>query len=323
MFGKIGSKQSVCVKTWFLLGNLGLWLIYKMRGDRKLYLRRKKSLNIFLKAIVAGAMLTFFAAQVQPAFAGGLLNKIKKEKKLVVATEAAYPPMEFVKDGKIVGLGKDVLDIIVADLGVELIQHDLPFQGIIPGLLAKKFDFVATSMSITEERAKKVAYTLPLIIDYNEVAVRSQNKDIKSPWDLNGKIVGTQLASSNQEYAEKFNEELKAKGGSGFKELRLYTAFPEIMMAMMNKQIDASSFPTIILATFNKKRPGILKSVGRVGPTDPLCWITLPEDLDVRDYLNSMILKLRDSGKLYELQMKWLGTKIEIQDSGYLPPGAF
>jgi len=288
-----------------------------------MYLMRKKSLNIFVTAIVAGAILTFFTAQVQPAFAEGLLNKIKKEKKLEVGTEAAYPPMEFVKDGKIVGLGKDVLDIIVADLGVELIQHDLPFQGIIPGLLAKKFDFVATSISITEERAKKVAYTLPLIIDYNEIAVLSKNKNIKSPWDLNGKIIGTQLASSNQAYAEKFNEELKAKGGSGFKELRLYTSFPEVMMAIMNKQIDASSFPTIILGTFIKKQPGILKSVGRVGPTDPLTWITRPENLDVRDYLNSMILKLRDNGKLYELQMKWLGIKTEIQDSGYLPPGAF
>ena len=45
---------------------------------------------------------------------------------------------------------------------VELNQLDLPWQGILPGLLAKKFDFVATSVSVTEERVKKYAYTVPI-----------------------------------------------------------------------------------------------------------------------------------------------------------------
>ena len=46
-------------------------------------------------------------------------------------------------------------------------------------------------------------------------------------------------------------------------------------------------------------------------------------DLDVRDYINSIILRTRDSGKLYELQKKWLGTAQEIPDGGHLPAGAF
>ena len=90
-------------------------------------------------------------------------DKIKKTGQVTVGTEAAFPPFEFVQDGKIVGYGKDMLDIIIADLGVELNQLDLPWQGILPGVLAGKFDFVATSVTIKPDRAKQFAFTLSLI----------------------------------------------------------------------------------------------------------------------------------------------------------------
>ena len=53
---------------------------------------------------------------------------------------------------------------------VELNQLDLPWQGILPGLLAKKFDLVATSVSVTEERVKKYAYTVPIAEGTSELA---------------------------------------------------------------------------------------------------------------------------------------------------------
>ena len=87
-------------------------------------------------------------------FAETTFEKIKRTGKVTVGTEAAFPPFEFVEDGKIVGYGKDILDYIVADMKVELNQLDLPWQGILPGVLAGKFDFVATSVSIRAERAK-------------------------------------------------------------------------------------------------------------------------------------------------------------------------
>ena len=101
------------------------------------------------------------------------LEKIKRTGKVTVGTEAAFPPFEFVEDGKIVGYGKDILDYIVADMKVELNQLDLPWQGILPGVLAGKFDFVATSVSIRAERAKKYAFTVPIAEGTNWVMKRS------------------------------------------------------------------------------------------------------------------------------------------------------
>jgi polar amino acid transport system substrate-binding protein len=310
-------------KDLFFIGKFRSELNHQVKGEKKMYFGRHKSFNVLLKAIVGVAILTFFIAHIQPAFAEGLLTKIKQEKKLVVGTEAALEPMEFVKDGKIIGYGKDFLDIIAADLDVELVQYDLPFQGIIPGLLAKKFDLVATSVAPNEERIKKVAFTLPIAAVNYDIVVLAKNKDIKSQYDLNGKVVATQLASAPQPVLEKFNNELKAKGGSGYKQLALYQAFPETYIALANGQVDAICIATISFAALNKKRPGVYKVIGSIGDSVWLCWLTRPQDIDVRDYINSMILKLRDSGKLYELQRKWLGTIQKIPDGGHLPPGAF
>jgi polar amino acid transport system substrate-binding protein len=74
-----------------------------------------------------------------------------------------------------------------------------------------------------------------------------------------------------------------------------------------------------------KQRPGVFERVDPAIPGDPAYqfWVTRPEDLDLRDFINSVIRKLRDNGELAELQRKWFGVKMNLPDGGYLPPGAF
>ena len=115
----------------------------------------RKSALLIVTALASNAVA--IAASAETTF-----EKIKQTGQVTVGTEAAFPPFEFVEDGKIVGYGKDILDIIIADLGVELNQLDLPWQGILPGVLAGKFDFVATSVTIKPDRAKQYAFTVPI-----------------------------------------------------------------------------------------------------------------------------------------------------------------
>ena len=143
-------------------------------------------------------------------FAETTFEKIKRTGKVTVGTEAAFPPFEFVEDGKIVGYGKDILDYIVADMKVELNQLDLPWQGILPGVLAGKFDFVATSVSIRAERAKKYAFTVPIAEGTNWVMKRSGDASINSPDDLSGKVVCTQLASGSEKATKEWEEDMKS-----------------------------------------------------------------------------------------------------------------
>ncbi len=255
--------------------------------------------------------------------AEGLLEEIRSEGKLVVGTEAAFPPFEYVEDGEIVGYGKDILDLIVEDLSVELEQLDLPWQGILPGILAGQFDLVATSVSITPERVQKYAFTIPIGEGTSTAMKRDGDDSIQFVEDLAGKVVGTQLASSGEGAAKAFEEEvLTADGGEGYQQLKLYTSYPEVFLALANGEIDAAISGLPLLAVLTQERPGIYEIVGPIRDTSYMSWVTRPEDTDLRDYINTQLLGIIEDGTLYELQEKWFGFTMEIPTEGYLPEGA-
>ena len=268
-----------------------------------------------LKACSVSALLIAAAAMAQ---AETTYEAIKRTGKVTVGTEAAFPPFEFVEDGEIVGYGKDILDYIVADLDVVLILLDLPWQGILPGVLAGKFDFVATTVSVRPERVTKYAFTVPIAEGTTWTMKRMGDDSIGGVEDLAGKVVGTQLSSAGEAAAKEFEATLDG----GFAELKLYTSYPETYLALANGEIDVvvQSLPN--LAVVAKEQPGVFELVGAIGSLSYMGWVTRPEDLDLRDYLSSKIIEMRDNGKLYELQDKWFGFKMEIPDEGYLPEGA-
>ena len=249
-------------------------------------------------------------------------DKIKKSGQVTVGTEAAFPPFEFVQDGKIVGYGKDILDIIIADLGVELNQLDLPWQGILPGVLAGKFDFVATSVTIKPDRAKQFAFTVPIGEGTTWIMKRKGDTSIMSVDDMAGKDVGTQLASGNEDDSKAFEADMKARGLDGFGELKLFTSYPEVTLALANGTLDVAVQNLPNLAVIIQKQPDLFELVGPITDISYFGWVTRPEDTDLRDYLSEQILKMRDSGKIDELQDKWFGFRMEIPDEGYLPEGA-
>lgn len=271
--------------------------------------------RLALSVLLAGGVAAAASAETT-------LEKIKRTGKTTVGTEAAFPPFEFIEDGKIVGYGKDILDYVVADMGIELNQLDLPWQGILPGVLAGKFDFVATSVSVRPERVTKYAFTVPIAEATTWTMKRAGDDAIASVDDIAGKVVGTQLASAGEGASKEFEAALKAKGMSGFKELKLFTSYPETYLALANGEIDivVQSLPN--LAVVVKEQPGVFELVGAIGKLSYMGWVTRPEDTDLRDHLSAKILEMRDSGKLYALQDKWFGFRMSIPDKGYLPDGA-
>ena len=102
--------------------------------------------------LAALSLVTLFTA---PARAD-LLEQVKAKGEIVIGTEAAFPPFEFVQDGKIEGYSADLLAEIMKDLpGVKANRLDVPWQGILPGLAAGKFDFIVTSVTATKERYER------------------------------------------------------------------------------------------------------------------------------------------------------------------------
>lgn len=280
-------------------------------------IRRRSVLPL---SALAGAALLL----PRPARAETVLERIRRTGTVTVGTEAAYPPFEYVQDGKIVGYGKDLLTEVVSAMNVKLVQLDLPWQGVLPGLLAGKFDFVATTVGINEERAKRYAYTLP-IANGMPYLLKRAGDGMTKPADLNGKSVATQLASSTEPVARALDAKLKAAGGPGFKQLRLFTSFPDCFVALASGEVDAVMQSLPSLSVLVKQRPetfALMSAADEAAPPSYLAWVTRPDDTDLRDFISTVFRRLRDDGTMGKLQDKWFGLRMEIPDSGYLPLGA-
>nr|WP_230413300.1 transporter substrate-binding domain-containing protein [Paraburkholderia antibiotica] len=253
---------------------------------------------------------------------GGTLADIKARGQLTVGTEAAYEPYEFVQNGAVVGYGHDILEYMANKLGVKLVQLNLPFQGLLPGLLSHKFDFVATSVGITDERAKRFAFTEPVGEVRSMFVVNARNAAIVKPEDAVGKTVGTQMGSLAQPALQEYDRQLKAKYGKGFAEIKLLQAYPDVSVALSNGTLDVGVVPSNVLSVQVRREPGAFKTIGELGERKLLAWVVNPQDPDIRAFINRTLDEMRANGKLAELQKKWFGEPLNLPTSDYLPKGA-
>lgn len=133
----------------------------------------------------------FLAAAVTLAFSAGAMAETLK-----MGIEAAYPPFNN-KDasGQVVGFDKEIGDALCAKMKAECSVVTSDWDGIIPALNAKKFDFLISSLSITEERKAAVDFTDPYYSNKLQF-IAPKNVDFKTNKDsLKGKTIGTQRAT--------------------------------------------------------------------------------------------------------------------------------
>lgn len=257
------------------------------------------------------------------------LDDIKARGKLVVATEAAYEPFEFLdEDGEtIIGYNADILQQICDDLGVELEYVDLPFQGILAGLEAKKYDMVGATLGITAERAEKYTITEPIQSGTNVFIKRADDDSIKTADDMAGKIVGTQTSAYNETDTIAYNDAVIADGGEGYAELKTYDSYPEAYTELRNGQVDLVAQNYASACALVLENPDLYElvkdengDVAMISKSDTwLGWAVRKSDTELSDYINSEIEKFKENGFLAEEQEKWFGETVDLPSTDYIP----
>ena len=142
-------------------------------------------------------ILALFLASSGPALAGDVLK---------IATEGAYRPFNYVKpDGTLAGFDVDIAHALAKEMGLDKEDYEMVIQewdGMIPGLLARKFDVIVASMSITDKRKEAVAFTEPYYYETGSF-VAKEGADLEiSKEGLKGKTVGVQTATTWARYLE-------------------------------------------------------------------------------------------------------------------------
>ncbi|HHV80456.1 TPA: basic amino acid ABC transporter substrate-binding protein [bacterium] len=240
--------------------------------------------------------LLIFMVLSSSAWAKTIVDEIKARGELVVGSDAAYPPFEFVdKDGNIVGIDIDIAKAVADYLGVRLRVVNTSFDGIIPALLAKKFDFLISAMTITPERAKQVDFSIPYYNAGQLITVRADDNRIKGEKDLQGKIVAVQLGTTGHFYAESI---------PGVKEVRKFETVDGAFLELKSGRADAVIADDLTSLAFVRSTDG-LKVINKLLTKEQYGIAVRKEDKALLRAVNTVIARLKKEGVIEELRKKW------------------
>ena len=146
--------------------------------------------------------LIMCAIMLMSVMAGCGGDKAAADKKLVVATNAAFPPYEFYEDGKAVGIDVDIMQAVCDKLGYEMEIADMEFGSIITAVASGKADVGAAAITKTEDRLKSVNFTSTYATGIQSVIVKEGGK-VASLDDLkaDGIKIGVQQDTTGDIYA--------------------------------------------------------------------------------------------------------------------------
>ena len=229
----------------------------------------------------------------------------KDWKKVRIGTEGAYPPFNYVDNkGKLQGFDIDIAKALCDAMGVECPFVMQDWDGIIPGLLAKKYDCIIASMSITDERKKKVDFTEKYYMTPAKfVAKKGAGIEI-SKKGLKRKAVGVQRATVTENFLrDKFGDTVK---------VRSYATLEEAKMDLVSGRLDLVIADSVVLDDgFLKTDAG--KGYEFVGPgyTDKRWFgegigIAIRKgDDDLRELFNKAIKEIRANGTYQKINKKY------------------
>ncbi len=279
-----------------------------------------------IRTIVLSLAGTFMLCVALPSHSQDkdLLERIKEKKEIVIATEARYAPFEFVENGKIVGYDEDLMDYVLKALpGVKVKQLDLPFQGLLPGLDAKRFDLVVSAATVTKDRVNRFAFALPVADATTGVLLRANDNSIKSPSDLNGKVVGSQVGAATLLALIAYDKKLKEGGGAGVKEIKQYVGFDEAYADLAAGRLDAVAQSVPNLGPLLKARPGVFAVLpATIGPKTYFAWAGR-KDADSASLVKLFsdgIARANHDGTMKKLQMKWFGMTMDVPSDSMPTP---
>lgn len=259
-----------------------------------------KKLSLGVVALALG--LVSVVAPVEAA----TVKEIQDKGKLVVGTNAEYPPMEWVilenGESKIVGIDVELAQAIADELGVEMVLDNRAFDALIPSLQTGKVDIVIAGMAQTPDRAKVVDFSQPYYQGAGEIAVLSDVVgDYKAIEDFNGKKIGALKGSIQETYIRENHPEIKLTSLSGTGEL---------FEAVRAKRIDGAFVDKIPMGQYLTQYEDIKRIESIAIETDSVgSSVAAPKDSEeLIALVNGVIDTAKDSGDLD----KWFDKYLEL-----------
>ncbi|MEE0110277.1 MAG: ABC transporter substrate-binding protein [Oscillospiraceae bacterium] len=194
----------------------------------------------------AAAETTAAAAETTEAAEAAAFTTIE-EGKLIMSTNAAFPPYEMVADdGSFEGIDVEVCGAIAEKLGLELVVDDMDFDAALLAVQQNKSDVVMAGVTVTEDRMMVMNFSDSYATGV-QVIIVAEGSDVTID-NLGEKMIGTQRATTGNIYAtDDYGED----------HVTAYDNGASAVQALMNGQVDCVIIDSAPAQAFVDANPGL------------------------------------------------------------------
>ena len=204
-----------------------------------------------MKKIIA-IILTALLLVSMAACSGGNDGMTLEKGKLIMSTNAEFPPYEMTTDdGGFAGIDIEIAQAIAEKLGLELVIDDMDFDGALMAVQQGKSDMVMAGVTVNEKRLKVMDFSNSYATGIQVVIVK-EGSDVTMD-NLGDKLIGTQRGTTGYIYASDSPE----NGGYGEDHVVAYDSGITAVQALMNGQVDAVIIDNAPAQEFVKANPGL------------------------------------------------------------------
>lgn len=247
--------------------------------------------------LVTGLLVTVIGCKGEQQKAG---DNTPKEK-LIVGTEATFPPFEMIKDGEYTGFDMEIIRAIGESQGYDVEIKHLGFDALIPAVQSGNIDCVIAAVSIDEERSKKVDFSQPYFDAGLIIAVKKDTSGITTTEDLQGKKIAAQVGTTGAAACQKI------KDNDSSTDVRIFESVGEAFMELQKGGVDAIINDHPVTADYIKTSGNdSVKMVGEVFSADSQYGIAVKKgNSELLETINAGLDELKSSGEYDNIYKKW------------------
>jgi len=228
-------------------------------------------------------------------------------KAIVVGLDDNFPPMGFKgEDGQITGFDIDLAKEASKRLGREVEFKAIDWSSKEAELKSGRVDVLWNGLDITEKRKENMLFSDPYMDNRQIIFVKKGETSIKDEKSLAGKVVGTQSASTSEEYMDG-NDFFKKE----VKEVKKYSDFVSAFMDLENGRIDAVVGDEIVGRYYMSKHADRIDAVDvAVGPVSTFGIGFAKNNQQLRDEVQKVLNDMKKDGTMGNISEKWFGKNI-------------
>lgn len=245
-----------------------------------------------------------FMAVASLALAGDAsFERVKAKGELAIGLDDSFPPMGYrIDDGTLVGFDVDVAEALGKRLGIKIKWVPTAWDGVIHSLNSGKFDCIWNGMTITEERAARVNFSKPYIVDGQVAVVKFSDQRYRSYKDLGAARIGAQKGSS----ALKAVAKLPTKPAV----VKQYMDNPKALLDLKAGRIDAVVIDNVTGRDAIAKSIGEYKTLEGFISREPFGVAFRKSDIALHDMVQKILDEMVADGEMARISRKWFAEDI-------------